>query len=120
MTAVTILPAIRIVRGQRAQFLWRYLTSYPAPRTPVDLSTWAGVFTLALDYDDTPLLSVPCGMGADGRIVVTLAPEQTANLAGPQQIGGRVAAVFQVTLTAPNPALSQVWQGGATIAKAQK
>jgi hypothetical protein len=120
MTAPVILPAISITRGQRAAFQWRYLTAYPAARTPVDLSDWTGLFTLALNYDDAPLLTVPCALGVDGFVRVTLQPADTAELAGSQQIGGRVAAVFQVTLTAPQPELSQAWQGGASIARAQK
>jgi hypothetical protein len=115
MTSVTKLPPITIVQGVQFDGGWQFTSDYPAPRSPIDLTTWTGTFVIADDLEGPPLLSVAPALSATGDITVTLTPDQTAALDPAQQVGGRAAALFQITLRAPSPEFDQVWQGAVSI-----
>jgi hypothetical protein len=113
-----ILPTVTITQGLQFDGNWQFLSQYPEPDSPIDLTTWTGEFVIAETLGDTPLISMPCALFASGDVTVTLTPEQTAALSPARKIGGRMAAEFQIKLTAPFPEFSQVWQGGVSIARA--
>ena len=117
MSQVTKLPAIEIVQGLQFSGDWRFVSAYPEPNTPIDLTGWSGEFVIADYLDGTPILTVTPALYATGDITVTLTEAQTAALDPARQVGGRAAAVFQITLRAPSPEFDQVWQGAVSIAR---
>jgi len=118
MSAVLILPTISMVQGVDFSQVWRFLTNYPTPRTPIDLSNWSGEFTLS-DAVAEPFFRAPLTLLASGDITLTIPAATTATFRPARQVGGRAAAEFQIRLEAPLPELSQVWQGGVSIARAE-
>jgi hypothetical protein len=116
MTQVIKLPAIKIVQGVQFAGGWQFVSSYPSERSPIDLTTWTGEFVIADELDSEPLLTVTPILAATGDITVTLTEAQTAALDPARQVGGRAAAIFQITLRAPSPEFDQVWQGAVSIA----
>ena len=110
------LPAIDIIQGERFTAVWQFTSAYPAQNSPIDMSTWTGTFIIADDLQSKALLTVTPALAITGDIVVTLTAEQTAALTPARQIGGRAAAVFQITLRAPASDFDQVWQGAVSIA----
>ena len=116
MTSVLSLPAIKIVQGVQFDGGWQFTSSYPAERSPIDLTTWTGTFIIADELDSEPLLTVAPVLSETGDITVTLTADQTAALDPARQVGGRAAAIFQITLRAPSPEFDQVWQGAVSIA----
>ena len=119
MTRLVILPTINIVQGAQLDQYWRWLSAFPGPRTPVPLTGWTGVFTMTDVGGGDVLHTAPLTLGAAGDISLTIPAEVTATLQPARQIGGRAAAEFQIKLTTTNPELTQVWQGGVSIARAQ-
>lgn len=115
MSEVLKLPAINIVRGVRFDQVWQFVSARPEPRTPINLVEWSGVMTIANDLESEPLLEVPLGMAITGDISASLTEAQTADLNPDRRVGGRAAAVFQITLRAPFPEFDQVWQGAVSI-----
>lgn len=117
MTQITKLPAIEIVQGVQFNGDWRFVSAYPAQNTPIDLTGWTAEFVIADTLEDAPILTATPALYATGDIVVTLTGAQTAALDPARQVGGRAAAVFQITLRAPLPEFDQVWQGAVSIAR---
>lgn len=114
--SVLSLPPIEIVQGVQFDGGWQFVSDYPTTRSPIDLTTWTGEFIIADQLDSAPLLTVTPTLAATGDITVTLTEAQTAALTPARQVGGRAAAVFQITLRAPFPEFDQVWQGTVSIA----
>lgn len=114
--SVLSLPPIEIVQGVQFDGGWQFVSDYPTTRSPIDLTTWTGEFVIADELGGTPLLTVAPGLSVLGDIAVTLTPSQTAALMPSLQVGGRAAAIFQITLRAPFPEFDQVWQGAVSIA----
>jgi hypothetical protein len=112
------LPAITIIPGLQKDIVLRFSSAYPTDNSAVDLTGWSGELIIAQSAGAEAIARYPLDLDADGWITVTLTAAQTLalELDPAQQIGGRVNAFYQITLTAPEPEFSQVWQGGVVIA----
>lgn len=117
---VVILPPLQLVEGQPFEGYWRWqdqATGLPVDFTEViDGVGWTGRVTIAVDLDSAPIIDIEPDLNASGEITFTLTGSQFASLTPPAQIGGGVVGVFQILLTSPVPALTQIWQGPVTLA----
>jgi hypothetical protein len=118
MTQPVILPTIALTQGLQFDGYWRFMSNYPIPRSPVNLAQWSGRFDITETASGAVLYSAPLTLTNMGDISIIIAPEITATLNPARQVGGRAAAEFQIKLDAPEADLSQVWQGGVSIARA--
>ena len=108
-------PAIRITSGLQLDQAWRLTSAYPEPRSPVDLSLWTAEIRIGMHLNEDAEFSAPLSLDAGGNITLTITAAKTAALSD-AITGGR--AFYQINLNAPDPAFSQVWQGGVVIKRA--
>lgn len=111
------LPALSAIEGQQADFNWLFLSDYPAPNSPVDLTGWTATFTVSTNIDGPAVVTTTPTLGAGGDISVTLTAAELSLLPTAPKIGGRISAYYQLNLNAPSPEFNQVWQGGLSIAR---
>lgn len=117
MPEILKLPPVSIVQGLEFTGNWQFVSAWPAPNSPIDLTTWTGEFVIADDLEADPLLTVAPTLNANGDIAVSLTEAQTTALDPSRKVGGRAAAAFQITLRAPLPKFDQVWQGAVSISR---
>ena len=123
MTTILELPALSAVETTPADFYFRFLSAYPSPNSPVDLSDWTAVFTVSATLGGEAVVTQAATATADGSISVTLSPTQIAailaRVPAPPQIGARSSSFWQLRLTSPDATpFVHIWQGGLSIARA--
>lgn len=123
MTTLLELPALSAVESTPADFYWRFLSAYPAPNSPVDMSTWTAVFTVSQTLGGEAIVTQSATATADGNISVTLSAAQIATILArvpaPPTIGARSSAFWQLRLTSSDATpYVHIWQGGLSIARA--
>ena len=123
MTTLLELPALSAVESTPADFYWRFLSAYPAPNSPVDLSTWTAVFTVSQTLGGDAIVTQSANATANGDISVTLTASQIKtildNIPSPSRIGARSSSYWQLRLTSSDATpYVHIWQGGLSIARA--
>lgn len=114
MNPPIILPPLVITQGLDFSQSWRIEDPLADPPV-VPLAGWAGEIRLFPVPFDAAFYVAPVVI-ADDRITVAIDAAQTSEFAALPFLRGRPNGVYQITLTAPLPAISQVWQGSLTIA----
>jgi hypothetical protein len=109
-----IVPPLVITQGQPFAQSWRIEDPLVSPPV-VSLAGWSGTFRLFHQPFDGVFHTAPVAIVND-RIVVEIPAETTAGFSALPFIGGRANGWYQITLSAPDPLLNQVWQGAVSIA----
>ena len=109
-----IIPPLVITQGKAFSQSWRIEDPLADP-VIVPLAGWTGTFRLFTQPFDASFYSAALVIEND-QIAVSIPGEVTAGFAALPILGGRPNGWYQLDLTAPQPDLSQVWQGSLTVA----
>jgi hypothetical protein len=111
-TEIITLPPLGVVRGME---FYQELRLSDADG-PIDLRDWPIEAVIGEEPFDPPFWRGAISGREDGFLFIEIPPDQTLEFAADDRLRGSVSAVLQVTLTDPEGAISQVWQGPIIIA----
>ena len=117
MTPV-LLPPVKAIRGEAFGFSMRIRSdTVDTPRAPVDLTPYTAAFSVGPAFGEPATVSSVPELTENGFVTVRLTAAETALLPATPVMGGRVSAVFQITLTPPDDGDVAVFQGSLSVAE---